>query len=886
MSSKTKNLALAIAVIATHAVVDRVFANTSANRRHLSAFISRRSLGSTLSGSSYFNWGEPHLRPCSTVASKRQSYILCHRLESSSSSDTITGNNNNHDLSSGSNCKLSKEVKTISKDSGNGYSGKIGIEKAISANNGKSSVEDLANQLRERAKSLRVEATSAEQSLRNAVQAKQERDSNEADGWIDLLLGFSTSSSSTDGISNDRNDTTNKTMKSVPAPKTLALRIQEYKLLSSNKIYKIVQRLHDRETKARMVGVEGALLASGTSAESQTIESNINRGSEEKTTNKVLKTIISPGRGFMLGDYENNSLERKKEESEIISGLLNSLLEAVAILEEEKDANSTVSSFSGGDSSKLASKLKAKVADLRLRNEEIIRRKVDTLVLTSNKAVKNQTGNNDFTKGGNGSSSIDDLIRSSMQGNKSSNSTQEKGDKRKKYEKMMKRLIETPEWLPVSIAPFAATSPVEIAASDWKRVKTDLFSSEDLELRCSSWDYTDVAAVYRIKLPKRRPNSREGGSLDSSSDAEGQNKPSITDAFNEIRSRLESHHDLSKKIQLFLVDDNEWKPSFDTARVYELGPPPVIIALAKEVTPEQESERTLTAKSLAAFSTILTLFTTFAYALSSYALNPTFFNSVVRENDITPVPMCLPVFFGVLSLSAIHEIGHLVAAKKYDVKLGSPVPLPSLQVGTFGSITPLRSFPPSRTALFDIAISGPLVSMLASLVMIVSGLNLTIGSESFANFPVLPAAIMRSSFLVGSIASVVAPKVMLAPLSQPLPIHPFFVIGLAGLIMSAINLLPIGRLDGGRTCMASWGRRAANTLSLLTLLGLTFHSFSGASLVILFWGAIVVLSQRQPDIPAVDEFTNIGSVRENCYAALLTIALFALAPFPGGGGPM
>jgi mannose/fructose/N-acetylgalactosamine-specific phosphotransferase system component IIC len=51
---------------------------------------------------------------------------------------------------------------------------------------------------------------------------------------------------------------------------------------------------------------------------------------------------------------------------------------------------------------------------------------------------------------------------------------------------------------------------------------------------------------------------------------------------------------------------------------------------------------------------------------------------------------------------------------------------------------------------------------------------------------------MKSSFLIGSIVSVVAPKMMLVPLSQPVPIHPFFLVGFAGLLMTAVNLLPIG----------------------------------------------------------------------------------------------
>jgi membrane-associated protease RseP (regulator of RpoE activity) len=87
--------------------------------------------------------------------------------------------------------------------------------------------------------------------------------------------------------------------------------------------------------------------------------------------------------------------------------------------------------------------------------------------------------------------------------------------------------------------------------------------------------------------------------------------------------------------------------------------------------------------------------------------------------------------------------------------------------------------------------------MLVSVFMIIAGLNLTVAATSFATFPLVPAAVLKSSFLIGSIATLVAPQSMLVPLSQPIPVHPLFMIGLAGLIMSAVNMLPIGRLDGG-----------------------------------------------------------------------------------------
>lgn len=577
----------------------------------------------------------------------------------------------------------------------------------------------------------------------------------------------------------------------------------------------------------------------------------------------------------MLGDYEHNSLDSKMAENEKISGLLDRVLEAVQILDE---GGLTADQPDRGKLSELASKLRVRVSDLRSSRDALMQKRVDNLVNASFRSTR-----------ATGDGSIDGYVQSSIEG---TDDGPRKDENRTKEEKMMRRLIETPPWLPPSLAAFAATSPAEVSVRHWKMVKTDLLA--DSGFFCTSWDGTDVAAVFRGRLP-RDPVSN--GLLAGSGDREGSKGNSITAVFGDLQARLSNHPELSDRVRLFLVDDYEWRPMFDNAGNYgtrlggwddgeKEGPPPVIIALAKEVEPEQESERGLGTKSLAALSIFTTLASTLAYALSAFALNPTFFNAVVKENDITLVPLCLPIFFGVLAVSALHEAGHVVAAQKHGVKLGSPVPLPSLQVGTFGSITPLRSFPLTRRALFDVAMSGPGVSLLVSFILIVSGLSITINAPSLESYPVVPAGIMKSGFLIGSIVSVVAPKMMLVPLSQPIPIHPMFLVGLSGLVTSAVNLLPIGRLDGGRASTAAWGRRLASLFSFLSLLALAFYSFSGVSGIIMFWGALVVLTQRLPEIPAVDEVTRVGDFRVNSYIFLLALALLTLMPFPGGVGPV
>lgn len=281
---------------------------------------------------------------------------------------------------------------------------------------------------------------------------------------------------------------------------------------------------------------------------------------------------------------------------------------------------------------------------------------------------------------------------------------------------------------------------------------------------------------------------------------------------------------------------------------------------------------------------VSTFFATFAYAIAGYALNPTFFDAVVNNNDISKLSSCLPIILGVFGVSAVHELGHQIAANISRVKIGLPVPLPSLQIGSFGSITPLRSFPKSRSAMFDVSMSGPVAGGVLSIALIIAGLSLSTSatSESLSTFAVVPAAIMKTSFLVGSIVSAMAPKVMSIPASQLIPIHPLFLVGFSGLVASALNLLPMGRLDGGRACTAIFGRRSSYLVSFATLLFLAIGAITQTSAISIFFGLLVTLFQRNADIPMRDELTDVGDVRTGIYIFSIVLTVLSLAPFPGG----
>ncbi len=264
-------------------------------------------------------------------------------------------------------------------------------------------------------------------------------------------------------------------------------------------------------------------------------------------------------------------------------------------------------------------------------------------------------------------------------------------------------------------------------------------------------------------------------------------------------------------------------------------------------------------------------------------MNPNFFNSIVADNDISILWASLPVFVGVLGLSAFHEAVHFVVAKRRKMKIGLPVPIPSLQIGTFGNITPLRSFPESRSALFDFALSGPLITAIASTFMMIGGILLTINTpaDAISGLAVVPVVLVKMSFLVGSITSVFAPKVMMLANSQPIPIHPLFLAGFAGLVGSALNMLPVGRLDGGRACHAVFGRRSAYVISLLTLTLMAIGALTGFSTISIFWGLIITIFQRNLDVPIRDELSEVNDFRIGVYIFSIILTVLTLVPFPG-----
>lgn len=222
----------------------------------------------------------------------------------------------------------------------------------------------------------------------------------------------------------------------------------------------------------------------------------------------------------------------------------------------------------------------------------------------------------------------------------------------------------------------------------------------------------------------------------------------------------------------------------------------------------------------------------------------------------------LPVAAGIFAILLVHETGHRWMAGKYGVRLSPAFVIPSLGIGTLGSLNRIQSPVPSRKALFDIAFAGPAASGILSLLVLLAGLKLS-GSEGLY----VPTEIFRSSILVGTLARLVLGSQLQAEL---VPIHPFVAVGWIGLAITALSLLPAGQLDGGRIVQAVYGRKTAARATFITLIALVVAAIS--NVLALYWALLILFIAREPERPPQDEITETDGQRD----ALALLALFLM----------
>ncbi len=256
----------------------------------------------------------------------------------------------------------------------------------------------------------------------------------------------------------------------------------------------------------------------------------------------------------------------------------------------------------------------------------------------------------------------------------------------------------------------------------------------------------------------------------------------------------------------------------------------------------------------------------------------------------------LPFAAALVGILFTHEMGHYVLARRHGVDATLPffIPAPGLGVGTLGAVIRIRSLMPSRWAVLDIGVAGPIAGFVVAIPLLLWG---------YAHSPVAeiqPAAAPVPSLLnylrhwLGSFPSPTPDGagitfgrsiVTMAALKLTHPAlppgaevteHPVAIAAWFGMLVTSLNLIPIGQLDGGHLVYALLGRERARRLSQAVSWGLFVLGLTVAWSWLVWWAVTrFVVGYRHP--PALDE---APLDRGRAVVAVLGLVLFAVTFMP------
>ncbi len=230
----------------------------------------------------------------------------------------------------------------------------------------------------------------------------------------------------------------------------------------------------------------------------------------------------------------------------------------------------------------------------------------------------------------------------------------------------------------------------------------------------------------------------------------------------------------------------------------------------------------------------------------------------------------LPYSLTLLLILGAHEMGHYVAVRRWGMAASLPyfLPAPSF-LGTFGAIIRMRGRIRNRNALMDVAVSGPLAGMAVAVPAVCVGLALSMRVPGGGSGGIR----LGSPLLFDGVAWLVHGPI---PQGQDILLHPVAFAGWCGLLVTSLNLIPAGQLDGGHIAYALLGRRHARA-SLLVGLVLLAMGYWWPGWI--FWAALTLLwGRRHP--PLMEEWTPLARARRFWgYGCMMLLVLtFTLVP--------
>jgi membrane-associated protease RseP (regulator of RpoE activity) len=252
------------------------------------------------------------------------------------------------------------------------------------------------------------------------------------------------------------------------------------------------------------------------------------------------------------------------------------------------------------------------------------------------------------------------------------------------------------------------------------------------------------------------------------------------------------------------------------------------------------------------------------------------FEKIAADPSLLFYGLCFSTSLLFILLS--HELGHYIACRIYRVDATLPyfIPTPPMigPAGTFGAFIKILSPMPSRKAVFDIGVAGPIAGFVALIPVLIMGL---LTSKMLQN---IYFGIQFSKPLLVQVF-----EALLGIETQPGIGNPFYFAAWVGLLVTALNLIPSGQLDGGHAIYAIFGeavhrwtgRIAFGVMAMLSIVGFYFFGSPSGFLIAILLGVMMRIKHPRP----YDE-TPLDNKRR--FVAILVLLMFILSfvPFPIG----
>lgn len=263
-----------------------------------------------------------------------------------------------------------------------------------------------------------------------------------------------------------------------------------------------------------------------------------------------------------------------------------------------------------------------------------------------------------------------------------------------------------------------------------------------------------------------------------------------------------------------------------------------------------------------------------------------------------------PFAISLIVILGAHEMGHYLVGRHHKVNVTLPyfIPLPVISpFGTMGAFINMRSIPKNKRQLFDIGIAGPLSGLVFAIPILWLGLQLSklqplptvIGSDYALQLEGNSVLyLLMKYFSFGQLLPQPSTYGNLSPFlfwiryfftGHPLPLggldvtlHPVAWAGWAGLLVTSLNLLPIGQLDGGHVLSAIVGKNSRKVFNvLLVLLVVLGFAWNGWWL----WAALLFFLNRIPS-QVEDEITQLDPRRKVIAVLMLIVFILVFIPVP------